>query len=91
MLVESLWFVAHVESKYNVEDGSYITWVAFLPQEVFTLLPDNVKLPSPYTFRLEDYDLLMNSGDLFCRKVSTKDSEKLINKIYKTLTKKDVK
>lgn len=45
----------------------------------------------PYTFRLEDYDLLMNSGDFFCRKVSTKESEKLINKIYKTLTKKDVK
>ena len=39
----------------------------------------------PYTFTLEDYDLLMNSGQFFARKVSTKDSIKLIDKIYKTL------
>lgn len=41
----------------------------------------------PYTWKLEDYDEIMSSGNFFVRKVTTKDSEELIEKIYKTLKK----
>lgn len=45
------------------------------------------KRGGPYTWKLEDYDEIMSSGNFFVRKVTTKDSAQLIEKIYKTLKK----
>lgn len=39
----------------------------------------------PYTFKLEDYEELINSDMLFARKFSTKDNKKLIDKIYEKI------
>ena len=36
----------------------------------------------PYTFRLDDYDLIMNSGCFFARKFSSKLDKEIIDKIY---------
>ena len=36
----------------------------------------------PYTFKLEDYDLIINSGCFFARKFSSKVDKKVIDKIY---------
>ena len=36
----------------------------------------------PYTFKLEDYDLLMNSGCFFARKFSTKVDKSIVDKIF---------
>ena len=39
----------------------------------------------PYTFRLEDFDLLMSSDKLFARKFSTTTDSNIIHKIYNSL------
>ena len=36
----------------------------------------------PYTFKLEDFDLIMNSGCFFARKFSSKVDKNIIDKIY---------
>lgn len=41
----------------------------------------------PYTFALEDYELLMNSDKLWARKFSEKKDLDIVNKIYNTLKK----
>ena len=45
---------------------------------------------SPYTFTSEDYDLLMNSGKLWARKVSEDVDCKIIEKIYQTINMQEV-
>ena len=41
---------------------------------------------SPYTFRCEDFDLLMNSGKLFARKFDSQIDMDIVNDIYNALT-----
>ncbi len=43
------------------------------------------KRGQPYTFQIEDYDLLMKCDKLFARKFSSKTDLKIIDKIYKQL------
>lgn len=45
----------------------------------------------PYTFRLDDYDLIMNSGCFFARKFSSKLDKKIIDKIYEKVAGKNDK
>ena len=40
---------------------------------------------NPYTYKVEDYEELMNSDAFFARKFSTKVDKEIIDKIYKTL------
>jgi len=40
---------------------------------------------SPYTYTINDYEELMDSGVFFARKFSTKVDKKIIDKIYKTV------
>lgn len=40
---------------------------------------------SPYTFTIEDYDLMMNSGKLWARKVSQDVDGRIIDRIYQTI------
>ena len=62
--------------KYNVPDNHanlrYIEWKS-----------TDAKNSAPHTFNIDDYDLLMKSDNLFCRKVTDKTSkgEQLIKKL----------
>ena len=44
---------------------------------------------SPYTFRSEDFDLLMNSGRLFARKFDANTDMEIVERIYAALTNLD--
>ena len=39
----------------------------------------------PYTYRLEDYDLIMESDKLFARKFSEITDSEIVNRIYNDL------
>ena len=43
---------------------------------------------SPYTFMIDDYDMLINSNYFFARKFSSKVDKKIIDKVYSTVIKK---
>lgn len=45
------------------------------------------KRGAPYTFTIEDYDMLMNSGMFFARKFDEHVDMEIVNKLYKTLSK----
>ena len=42
----------------------------------------------PYVFRVEDFDMIVNSGKLFARKFSTSVDEEIIDRIYDSLMEK---
>ena len=45
------------------------------------------KRGEPYTFTIDDYDLLINSNCFWARKFSSKKDKEIINKIYEKVVK----
>jgi len=43
---------------------------------------------SPYTFTIEDFNVLIDSNKLWARKFSELKDEKIVNSIYSTFVKK---
>ncbi len=44
------------------------------------------KRGEPYTYRIDDYDMLMKSSKIFARKFCSEIDDKIIEKIYKNVT-----
>ena len=64
-------FKDKVYNKYNDEHKNTLRYIDWNRGE-------------PYTFKIDDYDLLMNSGCFFARKFSSNIDKNIIDKIYKT-------
>lgn len=64
-------FKSKIYNKYNDEHKNILRYIDWNRGE-------------PYTFDINDYDDLMNSGCFFARKFSSKKDKKIIDKIYKT-------